>query len=120
MNVLKLLRDRFAAALKSVGSDPADLPGMLGMVLPSQDAKFGDYQANVAMPLGKKLGKSPREIAQRIVAALDLAGICEPSEVAGPGFVNLRLKNDWIVRQLAAASADVQRLHVASVDAPRT
>ena len=52
MNALALLRDRFAAALAAIGVDAAEIPSLVGLVLPSQDAKFGDYQANVAMPLG--------------------------------------------------------------------
>ena len=70
------------------------------MVLPSQDAKFGDYQANCAMPLGKQLGKPPREIAQQLVASLELADLCEPPEIAGPGFINLRLKDEFLTREL--------------------
>ncbi|MEN0112133.1 MAG: arginine--tRNA ligase, partial [Planctomycetota bacterium] len=45
--------------------------------------------------------------------------MCEPPEVAGPGFINLRLRDNWIARQLAAASADADRLGVASVERPR-
>src|SRR5262245_12712077 len=113
MNVLALLRDRFTSALVAIGVDAAKTPELVGLVLPSQDAKFGDYQANVAMPLGKQLGKPPREIAQQLVAKLDLADVCEPPEVAGPGFINLRLKQSWIAAQLAAALADNDRLAVA-------
>jgi arginyl-tRNA synthetase len=103
MNVLALLRDRFAAALQAIGVDAAKTPELVGLVLPSQDAKFGDYQANVAMPLGKQLGKPPREIAQQLVAKLEVSDVCEPPEVAGPGFINLRLKDEWIARELAVA-----------------
>jgi arginyl-tRNA synthetase len=120
MNVLALLRDRFAPALTSLGVAPADLPPLLGMLLPAQDAKFGDYQANFAMPLGKKLGKPPREIAQQLVAAADLADVCDPPEVAGPGFINLRLKNDWIISELNAASQDADYIGVAQASKPRT
>jgi arginyl-tRNA synthetase len=90
------------------------------MVLPSQDAKFGDYQANCAMPLGKKLGKPPRAIAGALVEQLDLADLCEVPEIAGPGFINLRLRDDWIVERLQAALADEERLGVAPVAEPRT
>ena len=81
------------------------------MLLPSQDAKFGDYQANFAMPLGKRLGKPPREIAQQLVALVDVADLCEPPEVAGPGFINLRLKDDDR-RPACRASQDAERLGV--------
>ncbi len=90
------------------------------MLLPSQDAKFGDYQANFAMPLGKKLGRPPREIAQELVSNVDLSDVCDPPEVAGPGFINLRLRDDWIIDQLAAASRDAERLGVSRVADPRT
>lgn len=120
MNVLALLRDRFAPALASLGVDAAEIPNLLGMLLPSQDAKFGDYQANFAMPLGKKLGKPPREIAQQLVTAVDLTDLCDTPEVAGPGFINLRLKDDWIIEQLAAALGDEARIGVAPAATPRT
>ena len=61
MNVLAELRSRFRCALADLEEDTEQYAEM---VLPSQDAKFGDYQANCAMPLGKKLGKPPRDIAQ--------------------------------------------------------
>jgi arginyl-tRNA synthetase len=120
MNVLALLRARFAPALGSLGVQSSGLPDLLGMLLPSQDAKFGDYQANFAMPLGKKLGRPPREIAQQLVTAVDLADLCEPPEVAGPGFINLRLKDDWIIAQLAAAAGDAERIGVAKANPSRT
>ena len=65
MNALAEIRSRFAAALDPMVDDPQEL---LGMIRPANDAKFGDYQANLAMPLGKKLGKPPRDIATEIVA----------------------------------------------------
>jgi arginyl-tRNA synthetase len=120
MNTLALLRERFAAALTKLGAEASEVPALAEMVLPSQDAKFGDYQANLAMPLGKRLGKPPREIAGQLIELLDVAGVCEPPEIAGPGFINLRLKDSWIVAQLAAASADVERLGIAPAERPRT
>jgi arginyl-tRNA synthetase len=127
MNVLALLRQRFAVALNSLGIElgspdfaTAELPSLVGMLLPTQDTKFGDYQANFAMPLGKRLGKPPREIAQQLVALAEVADLCEPPEVAGPGFINLRLKDDWIVSQLAAASQDMERLGIAAAAQPQT
>ena len=98
MNILSLLRDRFSVALTTLGIEAADLPGLVALVLTSQDAKFGDYQANCAMPLGKRMGKPPREIAAKIIAALDVAEFCEPPQIAGPGFINLQLKDDWLRR----------------------
>jgi arginyl-tRNA synthetase len=120
MNVLALLRERFGRALTGLGIDAADLPGLLALVLPSQDAKFGDYQANCAMPLGKKLGKPPREIAAQLVAGLDIGEFCEPPEIAGPGFINVKFKDEWLRAQLAEMVADGDRLGVAKASAPRT
>ena len=118
MNVLDELRRRFALALETLAA-AGDMPGLLEMIAPSQDAKFGDYQANCAMPLGKKLGRSPREVAQSIVARLDVADLCHPPEIAGPGFINLRLTDAWIERHLVSMIDD-ERLGVAAVEHPRT
>ncbi|MEN0112120.1 MAG: arginine--tRNA ligase, partial [Planctomycetota bacterium] len=124
MNALAELRSRFAAALAGLLGDApsADTESLAALVLPSQDPKFGDYQANCAMPLGKRLGKPPRDVAAELVDRLTTAdgfdAMCEPPEVAGPGFINLRLRDNWIARQLAAASADADRLGVASVERP--
>jgi arginyl-tRNA synthetase len=117
MNILAELRCRFAIAIASLWPDSAEL---MEMVLPSQDAKFGDYQANCAMPLGKKLGAPPRQIAERLIAALDVADLCEPPEIAGPGFINLRLRDEWLLAKLQAASADLARCGIELTPAPRT
>ncbi len=118
MNILAELRRRFAAALVDATGDNA-AGALAEMVLPSQDAKFGDYQANCAMPLGKKLGKPPREIAGAIVAKLDVADLCEPPQIAGPGFVNLKLRSEFLVSQLQRAARDVERLGVPAAVTPR-
>ena len=117
MNPLATLRHRFATALAQFG---ADAPQFADMVRPSQDAKFGDYQANCAMPLGKKLGKPPRDVAAELVAAIDVDDLCEPPDIAGPGFINLKLKADWLTTALATARTDVDRLGVEPVESPRT
>lgn len=120
MNILATLRDRFAKALAALGIAEGETPELLAMVLPSQGAKHGDYQANVAMPLGKRLGKPPRDIAAELIRLVEVADLCEPPEIAGPGFINLRLKDDWLAKQVSAASADVDRIGVARVGQPRT
>ena len=89
------------------------------MIRPAQDPRFGDYQANCAMPLGKQLGKSPREVADKIAGMLELEDMCEPPEVAGPGFINLRLRDHWLIGQLARSAQD-ERLDIATVKEPRT
>lgn len=74
------------------------------LVKPAGDPKFGDYQCNAAMGLAKKLGQKPRDIAQKIVDALSTSAsdMLETPEIAGPGFINLRLKNSFMEAALAA------------------
>ncbi len=116
MNILATLRDRFRPTLESLTDSPDQL---LDMIRPAQDSRFGDYQANFAMPLGKQLKRPPRDIASEIVAAVQLDDLCAPLEVAGPGFINLRLKEDWLLEQLAQTVPDA-RLAIAQVPEPRT
>lgn len=78
------------------------------MIRPSQNPRnarnpqFGDFQANMAMALAKTTGRKPRDLAQAIVDAVDVSTIAEEPEVAGPGFINVRLKNDAIAALLDA------------------
>jgi arginyl-tRNA synthetase len=115
MNVLAELRSRFRAALTGLCDDPAALAAM---VKPAQDARFGDYQANCAMPLQKRLGGKSPEIARQIVERLRIDDLCEPPEVAGPGFINLRLRNDWLRARMRGLIGDA-RLGVAVAESPR-
>lgn len=71
-------------------------------VRPSGDAKFGDYQCNAAMGLAKTLKAKPRELAERIKAAVEpgLADMAGPLEVAGPGFLNIRLRDEFLSGRL--------------------
>lgn len=114
MNVLDELRARFLSALTGFCDAPEPLAGM---VKPAQDAKFGDYQANCAMPLAKQRGTNPRETAAQIVDRLDISDLCEPPEIAGPGFINLRMKPDWLDRVTNRIVAD-SRLGIARVPRP--
>jgi len=116
MSILPDLKDRFRRALAGVADDTEAL---LDLVRRSGDAKFGDYQANFAMPLGKRLGRPPREVAAEVVARLDVDDFCHPPEIAGPGFINLRVKDDWLVERLTAAVRD-ERLGIPTVAKPRT
>jgi len=116
MNLLAELKSRFAQALADLVDDPAEL---LEMIRPAQDAKFGDYQANLAMPLGKRLGKPPREVAAMLVERLRVDDLCEPPQIAGPGFINLRLRGERLVELVTAALAD-ERLGVALAAEPKT
>ena len=71
------------------------------------------------MPLGKRLGRPPREVAAELVGRLDASDVCEPPEVAGPGFINLRIRTSWLAEQVAAALSD-PRLGVAPSPVPRS
>lgn len=95
-----------------------ELAGTDPMLVPASNPKFGDYQANLSLSLSKKMGKQPRAIAQEIVDKLDVSDICEAPEIAGAGFINLRLKTDYIEAQLNAIQADV-RLGVAKTKHPQ-
>jgi arginyl-tRNA synthetase len=119
MNLLSLLQERFRPALAELVPDATRREELLSLVRPAQEARFGDYQANFAMPLGKELGRPPREVAQQIVARSDLADLAEPPEVAGPGFINLRFRESWLAERLEQAVQD-ERLLVAVAREPRT
>jgi arginyl-tRNA synthetase len=103
MNILAEIRQRFAEVLADW---VPDVRGPLEMIRPAQDSRFGDFQANCAMPLGKQLGQPPREIAERIVARLKIEDLCEPPEIAGPGFINLRLRNSWLAERMQGVVRD--------------
>lgn len=87
------------ALVTAFGDEFAEADPLLG---PASNPKFGDYQANVAMSLAKPLKQAPRAIAEQIVHHLDVKHICETPEIAGPGFINLRLRHDYLVSQLQA------------------
>ena len=75
----------------------------------SADPRFGDYQCNACMGLARTLRRNPRDAAQALVSAVSadpsFAEMAEPPTVAGAGFVNVRLRRDWIERSLAAVAA---------------
>lgn len=116
MNVLNELKDKFSKPLSEWVDDPTKV---LEMIRPATDAKFGDYQANCAMPLKKVLGKAPPEIAQDLVDRVDVSEFCQSVEIAGPGFINLTLSDDWIKSSLTNALCD-ERLGVPKVADPKT
>ena len=121
MNVLSELRDRFRRALAPLVSETAGGfdAGLLDMVRPAQDARFGDYQANCAMPLAKQLGRPARGVAEELVQGLQVDDLCHPPEIAGPGFINLRLRDEWLVRELRQLVSDA-RLGIAVASQPKT
>jgi len=116
MNILALLRDRFRVVLQQQADD---VDPLLEMIRPSGNPQFGDYQANFAMSLAKQVGKSPRDLAAQIAEAVDVADVCLSPEVAGPGFINLKLRDDWVQSQLEDTKVD-PRIGVPMVASPRT
>lgn len=118
MNLLAQVRSLFEPVLAGMLPDRADLPRFLDMVKPVADAKNGDYQANFAMALAKVLGKKPPELAHEIVRALPIDDLLESATVAGPGFINLKLKDTWLAGQVRVAATD-DRSGVARTRTPR-
>lgn len=116
MNILAEIQRRFLVALEGLAADPAEV---VKLVRPAQDSRFGDYQANCAMPLAKQLGRAAREIAAELVGRLKIDDICHPAEIAGPGFINLKLRDAWLAERTAAAQGD-ERLGVEPAARPKT
>lgn len=118
MNVRRLLRAHLESAL--AGLAPADQTDKLAeMLVPSQDPKFGDYQINCAMPLGKTLQRPPREVAEEIKSKLSPGELGTVEPIAGPGFINLKLSDAWLAAQLQSAVSD-DRLNIAPTPAPKS
>ncbi len=116
MNLLRVLQQRFAPVLADYADDPAPF---VAMVRPAQDVKFGDFQANFAMSLAKRHGLNPPELAARLSEKVQLDDLCSEVEIAGPGFINLRLRDDVIVREVNQLLTD-ERLGVEPANPPRT
>jgi len=115
-STIALLKTRFDQALvKAFG---ADLAGTDPILVPASNPKFGDFQANVAMSLAKRLGQAPRAIADQIVQTLEVDDLCEPPTVAGPGFINLSLKTGYLEGQLRQMQTD-DRLGIPPVKHPQ-
>lgn len=109
-----LLSQRAASAIREALDVDADPD-----VRETTDARFGDYQINGVLPLAKQLRDNPRALAARVLEALDLEGICDEPEIAGPGFINLRLRPEWLAERLSAALGD-DRLGIAPVAEPES
>lgn len=124
-SMVRELEGGFADALAAVLGEEGR--GVDPLIRPSADERFGDYQSNVAMSLAKRVGAKPRDLADRIIAHLpaQTAAMCEPFEMAGPGFINIRLKTAWLAAHLDAVPAMTEveaedRLGVEWVEPPRS
>jgi len=84
---------------------------------PTSDPRHGDYQLNGVLPLSKQLKQNPRALAEKVAEALREAAPIEAAEVAGPGFVNLRLSDAWLAQTLDSALRDSARDGVPESDA---
>ena len=91
MNILNALQRRLADALTGLVDDPAKYTAMLKQ---AQDARHGDYQANCAMALSGRLKKPSRDVAAAIIERMKWDDMLQRPEVAGQGFINLRLRDD--------------------------
>ncbi|OQA00084.1 MAG: Arginine--tRNA ligase [Planctomycetes bacterium ADurb.Bin412] len=116
--IIDILEQRVSDVMAVVAGESADAPAAI--IKSSANPQFGDYQANGVMALAKKIKQNPRELAQQIVAKLDVGDMCEPPEVAGPGFINFRLKPGWLAQRLTEAICDPRRLGIDSCENPPT
>lgn len=102
MNIQIFLAKKVTQAISAAGitldCDP--------LIKQSNKTQFGDYQANGIIALAKKIGGQPRQIAEQIVKHLDLGDMITKTEIAGPGFINFFLDNNWLIKQGESAFAD--------------
>lgn len=96
MTIKALLEQRVLAAMSAAGI-PSTCPANITV---STRPEFGDFQANGAMAAAKQLKSNPRELASQIIEHLDLSGIAGNMEIAGPGFINIHLSNEFVSAQL--------------------
>ena len=111
-----IIAEAVERALRSAVGDDHAGPAL---IRPCADPKFGDYQANGIMAVAKRLGQNPRALAEKVMAQLQLTEVSEPPTVAGAGFINFRLKPDFVAKRVSAAATD-ERLGVPLVAQPKT
>src|SRR5256886_2647860 len=107
-----LLAKRLSDALAKAG-----LPNA-GELTPATDRRFGDYQTNAALVLGKQRSENPQTLAERVIVRFDIGELCEPPTVAGVGFINFTLRADAIARKAGEVLRD-ERLGVARTKSTR-
>ncbi len=115
--VLSILDSRLAAALVAAFGPDVVVAGPL--VLPARDARHGDYTCSVPMALARTLGEAPLALADRLSQALEVNDLCEAPEVVKPGFVNLRMRPEWMASRVADMVGD-PRVGVDAVAVPHT
>ena len=102
MNIQSILSEKIKQAMIAAGADAQ----CEALVRQSGKVQFGDYQANGIMPVAKKLGLNPREFAQSVLDKAELQDIAEKTEIAGPGFINIFLKETWLADKISCAVQD--------------
>ena len=117
LSTLDDLKQRLQTAL--VNAFGPELEGTDPVLVPTNNPQFGDYQANVAMSLAKRLKDKPRAIATKIVENLTIDDLCDTPQIAGPGFINLKFKTDYLQEQLKAVYSD-ERLGIPTAQPKRT
>lgn len=106
MNIKVELENRFRKALAACGAESSPMVG------PANRPEFGDYQMSGIMGAAKMLKTNPRKLAEQVVAqtlaggVADLSDLAEKVEIAGPGFINIRLRPEWIASQVSRMTAD--------------
>lgn len=108
----KILRSRVSDALKKAG-----LPEV-GDLTSATDPRFGDYQTNAALILGKQRSENPRAVAATILEHLDVSDLTEPATIAGAGFINFTVRREAIEARVNALRRD-DRLGVSRTDSPK-
>lgn len=112
-----LLTSRLQAAFTAAG---ISLPeGFTPSVVIASDTRYGDYQSNAAMVLGKQLKSNPRALAEQIKAALQVDDLCEKTTVDGPGFLNFTLSATALAQRLDLITKD-DHMGVPQVDKAKT
>ncbi|AVT36954.1 arginine--tRNA ligase [Plantactinospora sp. BB1] len=111
MNLERLLTDRLAPSFAALAGGPVD-PAV-------RRSRHADFQAEAALPLARRLGRPPREIAAEVVEHAALVDLCSSVTISGPGFVNLTVADDLLGTLLSRMAAD-PRLGVPTVTTPET
>jgi arginyl-tRNA synthetase len=115
-SVLYIFEQRISAVMAEVTGQA----GCTALVKSATDPKFGDYQVNGVMSLAKELKTNPKKLAEKVVEKLDVSDICERPEIAGPGFINLRLKPEFVAANLLEVNKDANRLGIEETNEPKT
>jgi len=115
-NLLHILEDRISEALHQT----AGRSDVAAMVTVSRNPAFGDYQVNGIMAAARQIKTNPRQLAEQVLRRLQIDDLCEKPEIAGPGFINLRLKTSLLQQRLLGMFQDPQRLGIEPMTVPKT